>query len=384
MRDLEIHAYNVGFGDAILIRIPVEGGGENDYRKVLIDCGNSLTKEGGNDDNLLLAMEAIHALTDGVLDLYIMTHEHMDHVQGLQLLKKRSNKVFSANRVWMTGSSQPGYYDTHENARKRFDLARDFLNIAKDLYGGALALRLPELETILAVNNPRKTADCVHLIREELTHADKVSYLNVDMDQNDVDDITPFDEAWFSILAPEEDTSAYYGRMQHLSVAGPAAAAAVTETVHQPPPGVSLSEFNQLVAARDRGLAANALMIDKAANNSSIVFVLHWQGRKLMFSADAEEKSWHFMRNRDLLEPVDFLKISHHGSHNGTPDHLFDTVLAGRDGARPIALVSTFPGQYNGVPLDDLLEKIATVADLRDTRDVHVGQAVVVTFPPWR
>ena len=68
-------------------------------------------------------------------------------------------------------------------------------------------------------------------------------------------------------------------------------------------------------------------MIDKAANNSSVAVELEWNGWRLLFPGDAEEKSWEMMDRNDLLRPVHFLKISHHGSANGSPERQIDKVL---------------------------------------------------------
>jgi beta-lactamase superfamily II metal-dependent hydrolase len=56
-----------------------------------------------------------------------------------------------------------------------------------------------------------------------------------------------------------------------------------------------------------------------------IVFCLEWHGNKLLFTGDAEELSWETLYQKDVLKEVDFLKISHHGSENGTsPDEILE------------------------------------------------------------
>jgi hypothetical protein len=120
-----------------------------------------------------------------------------------------------------------------------------------------------------------------------------------------------------------------------------------------PPPGVDAEAFLNLVDLRRRGLAENLLAIDKAANDTSLVFCLEWRGWRLLFSGDAEEKSWATMRAKGVLKPVHFLKVSHHGSHNGTPDEdTLDLVLprVAPDDRRRTALVSTWDRTYGGIP----------------------------------
>ena len=45
-----------------------------------------------------------------------MTHEHLDHVQGL-LAAKRAGVELAARRAWLTGSAHPEYYKTHPDAK---------------------------------------------------------------------------------------------------------------------------------------------------------------------------------------------------------------------------------------------------------------------------
>jgi hypothetical protein len=129
------------------------------------------------------------------------------------------------------------------------------------------------------------------------------------------------------------------------------------ESLHKvvpiPPPGVDAGSFYQLVEARRNGLVDNLLTIDKAKNNSGIVFSLEWQGWKLLFTGDAELRSWREMNKRDVLSPVHFLKISHHASHNGTPeDEILDKILPENtaDLRERAAVASTFPDTYSGIP----------------------------------
>src|SRR5262249_40857806 len=76
---LRIRMYNVLFGDAILVTI-TEGG---ESRHILIDVGNVTGKGGDVDVFEPVVRDVLGELGDRPLDLYVMTHEHMDHVKGL-------------------------------------------------------------------------------------------------------------------------------------------------------------------------------------------------------------------------------------------------------------------------------------------------------------
>ena len=58
-----------------------------------------------------------------------------------------------------------------------------------------------------------------------------------------------------------------------------------------PPSGVDAGAFYNLVDKRKRTYLDNLLSIDKAKNNSSLVFLLEWRGWKLLFPADAEKRA---------------------------------------------------------------------------------------------
>jgi len=88
MDKLRVRAYNVGFGDAFLISFPDQvPGGEIETRHILIDVGSV----SGGSRVYGAVMENVLEVLDGQpLDLYVMTHEHRDHVQGLLHTEKKS------------------------------------------------------------------------------------------------------------------------------------------------------------------------------------------------------------------------------------------------------------------------------------------------------
>lgn len=122
----------------------------------------------------------------------------------------------------------------------------------------------------------------------------------------------------------------------------------------------------------DRG---NLFEIDRAANDSSIVFALEWRGWRLLFAGDAEIRSWKTMNRGGVLKPVHFLKVSHHGSHNSTPaDDLFEEILptAPPDNRPRQVVISAWDDTYPGIPhplTNNRLGERATVHSTLDQRD---------------
>lgn len=371
---LVVRAWNVLFGDAILVSIPE---GDTD-RHILIDAGNR-TGKGGSDVPLGDAMAEIHAQTGGTVDLYVMTHEHMDHVQGLLYASEKLGLRFQAREVWMTASADPGYYERYPEAKRRkIQALALWEGVAALAADPRMAGAIPEpLLTLLEINDPRKTADCVDHIR---TLAAEPRYVHAGTGADPV----VVGGATLRVLAPEADTSVYYRPFgpAMLGLAAGTALAAVHQANH-PPPGVAAGDFFDLMAFRAGGMLGNLRAIDAAGNNSSLVLELEWQGWRLLFTADAELASWDLMRKAGVLRPVHFLKVSHHGSHNGTPEAGLDLVLpAARPDDRPRhALVSTVAGAYSGVPDDQTLARLRQRATLHDTRSVPPGKALEIRFP---
>lgn len=371
MNELRVRTYNVLFGEAILISVPDKDEADNPYeRHILIDVGSSCPKDkmdaifGGVIENILTV------LNGKPLDLYVMTHEHMDHIKGLHYydqnlstghdLKNRLNVKYA----WLTGSSDPDYYSNgkHSDAKKMLDLAKKaydhigkYLNIAPDIPG--------YVRSVMENNELGTREERVEYLRN-LTDTPIYVYRGLDIGQKH-----PFREATIRLLAPEEDTSAYYGTFHPMAfAAAPGEAGYATEDwkIVRPPSGVDVGAFYNLVSMRRDGYYDNLLTLDQAENNTSVVFLLEWHGWKLLFPGDAEIRSWKEMQKERVLEAIDFLKVGHHGSKNATPPHAILEQLFPDDGVQRYAVVSTYPDEdetigkfvHNEVPDKETLERI--------------------------
>lgn len=381
MDKLRVRMYNVRFGDAILVSVPErDARGHVETRHMLIDLGNAHTGEGGEDVLFRPVIENVLAVLAGrPLDLYVMTHEHMDHVQGLLYGKERLGLELPVRYAWLTASAAEDYYERHPEAKKqRLELLAAYEAIATYLQAAPEA-ETPWVRVLMWNNNPRRTADCVAYLRG-LAKETAYVYRGCDLAGKN-----PFREAEVEILAPEEDTAEYYGRFQpmalHVTRPSPRARPEVLSLV--PPPGVDAGAFFNLVDFRRRGFSDNLLAIDRAANNTSVVLALRWRGWKLLFAGDAELRSWKTMEKHGVLAPVHFLKVSHHGSHNGTPrEDLLEKILPETPpGERPrLAAVSAYPGTYSNVPDEATLEMLRTRTELREVESLPDGSFVDLLF----
>lgn len=385
-----VRVYNVRFGDAILISVPDRATtGETVQRHILIDFGNALSGRGGVDAVFAPVIDDILARLAGKpLDLYVMTHEHMDHVQGLLFCKERLQKELQVDYAWLTASAEPGYYERFPHAKEKklqfqdtYDRVKAFM-LSEQARGAFPADALEPVEALLFNNSYRDTEKCVDYLRHLAPEANTTYvYRGLELTNRH-----PFVEAKIEIWAPEEDTSVYYGTFHPLALGSEASIGADAAGVNRliPPSGVDAGVFYNLVDSRQRASFDALLAIDAAANNTSVVFSLEWRGWRLLFPGDAERRSWKTMGAKSVLQPVHFLKVAHHGSANGTPDEdLLDKLLPiSAPDARPrSAAVSTSPGEYGGVPDEYTLGRIAGRAALARIGEAGDGLSLTFEFP---
>ena len=367
---IEIRAYVVGFGDCVVARIP-----DGDVvRHMLVDFGKAPGK-GGTTAIFPDIARDVAKFCGGHLDLLVMTHEHLDHMEGF----RHQREVFDTmqiDHVWMSLPSHPTYYDDYPGARphKRVRaLAAEILTSA-----GQKGLTLaPSFQSLLENNlaNPERVK-----YLQDLKGA-TVHYLARGVPERVT---APFQHVAVEILAPEPDVSVYYSRatMAHALLDGvrltgrsAAASAAGAEVPADfwsfpaqdrvaSPPNLSATDWRRLRDALRTGGVQAARFIDRAQNNTSLCFLLTVGGKRLLFPGDAEIESWDMIGKtcKDRLGPVDFLKVAHHGSRNGTPfDGLLDVVLPKARQQAAVVLLSTKSDVYgvqNPVPDKDVLEEL--------------------------
>lgn len=380
MSSLEIRAYNVLFGDAFLIRIPDRDSatGREIVRHILIDVGNVLAGSGGREDIFdTVIRDILKQLRGRPVDLYVMSHEHLDHVKGLPLVSSAIR--LDIEYAWLPVSAEPGYYKRNRRARRKSALIENAYQVVGGRLGLGSEAATPLAMAMFAANDRRSTAKCVEYLasmaNRRTRYVHRLARLQRGRDH-------PFQEPKLKVLAPEKDTSVYYGRLRSpVLLEGDTVQASVT-----PHPGVDPIAFERLLQSWRSGTSDMLLEIDRAANNTSVVFSLEWRGWTLLFPGDAELKSWRTMSALGLLRPVDVLKVGHHGSQNATPpDSILDEILPREraDQRERFAIVSTHPHTYEGsVPHEPTLQRLrARVSRLLTTTDVPPGEAVVLTLP---
>src|SRR5262245_29640734 len=140
-----------GLGDCFLITIPQPG--TRPY-SILIDFGVALGTPSA-DAIMKLAVTKIAELTQGTIDLAVLTHEHWDHVSGYVLAAKELKAQLTFKHLWVAWTENEDDPLAQE-LRKEFKKAKAALTRAFDAAAGmsrvddASRQRLQALNGVLA------------------------------------------------------------------------------------------------------------------------------------------------------------------------------------------------------------------------------------------
>ena len=413
--NLIVQLYRVGFGDCIFVQIP-DG---NDTFTMLIDCGTSANAQSA----LKPAVKHICSQLprdDGKprLDLLVVTHPHADHMKGFDPAWFRGVTI---RRIWMTAfmnQAHPQAKKAQAFEKAAFDAARSLLDRpglhlndgAQSLLSRSLSLNNTDVLSALRKGLPT-TYPRLYVARDV---ADKLSDTELAQHklslENGVTAFQGFQEAGtcLRVLAPEWDIDGTY--LGKFTTAGTAfvdnlmlstqAYATIGEGDDEPSSSSTSTDMPAIavpqpenISARDFHLLRSRLLYsalafsqedDDLKNNTSVVLLLEWRGKRLLFTGDAEwdgrgfqkgrrNSSWDVMlSNPDvkkiLLQPLDLFKVAHHGSHNGSPfDSQGKVNLLPQfvTSDRTQVIVSTVVGVHgkdNPVPYPDLLIKLGELA----------------------
>jgi hypothetical protein len=154
-----------------------------------------------------------------------------------------------------------------------------------------------------------------------------------------------------------------------------------------PPPGnIGAADFRLLQSRMLSNALGFAELSSRVTNDSSVVLLIEWQGKRLLFVGDAEwdakyregksNGAWNVMwheRKALLNKPIHFLKIGHHGSEDSTPwsdegdedlaepAKILDGILplpTGNAKPKARAIVSTVRKNYKTIPRSALLQEL--------------------------
>jgi beta-lactamase superfamily II metal-dependent hydrolase len=333
---LLVRLYNVGLGDCIYLRIPDSG---RDVH-VLIDCGNKF-------GSLDLLGQRIRELEpelpdDGAgskrLDLLVVTHPHEDHHKGFE---EEFFQGITIDRIWLS----PAFDLENPKAQGFHALKAAARRALRDLSQVAFGDLKAQVDELLSLSKD----EALTMLNETLPHRNGIPPLYATAQTPEAQLLAFHDPAIkLKVLGPMEEVDAYYlgsaGQPDLTGASRPRGMAGVYQALFpnpatvqvKQPSNISVQDFRRLRGRIGSNALALAELAGHAENNLSVVLLLEWHGRRLLFTGDAEwsgsfggevkrgrsNGSWNVMwqeRRADLSHPLDFLKIGHHGSENATP-----------------------------------------------------------------
>ncbi len=363
---IDIRMYNVGFGDAFLLKIP----SKSKELKVLVDCGSHAAGPGPRPIREV-AEQIVRDVTEkgkAHIDLVVATHRHQDHVSGF------GNDVWDdveVGEVWMPWTEDP----RDPRARK---ICETQSKVAAHLAAQMAALGMaPELRQL--AENSLTNAAAMRTLHEGFLGSPKRRFLPLEFGTRSFEpECLP--GVLVHVLGPSRDAEVIrdmdppagqsYLRMRELGASTRTEVPLVPFRSHWVEKLDSFPLENPNLALRPKEIEilrkigsgeelAVAVALDKAVNGTSLLLMFRVKKAHLLLSGDAQWGTWHAVLEdpqwRELLTKTTFHKVGHHGSHNASPKDFVDNVLG--DGV--CEMVSTRPmKKWKYIPKEELLTEL--------------------------
>jgi hypothetical protein len=356
---LTVRAYNVLFGDCILLSWDEDDGPHHAW----VDFGNM-----SNDPNPVFEVvyADVLARTGGRLDLALVTHRHLDHLEGFYACRQRFARDFQVDRLW------------HAHVTPALDAVFQLADTA-------LTALLPpsarngqgEIGRLYQNNQFLSTMDRMAVILESFPAA-SAHAIHRQLDLQADQALPPgMRRMAIEVLAPERDSQRYLESLdeglasrQALQRSFDALPTDATRPATGPtgPPTTPDSDYVFLPELADlarlrRKLRTGGLetlaAVDKTRNNTSLVTKWTYdQTITLLLTGDAELMSWAIMNANGVDFTANLIKVGHHGSINASPTWSFTRVFPQVRAANAV-LLSTDRTRFTGeneVPEESVLD----------------------------
>jgi beta-lactamase superfamily II metal-dependent hydrolase len=360
-----LRMYKVGFGDCFLLSVPRVG--DRPWR-MLVDCGVHFQGLGENSMSAIVDDLIAECDQDGAgpqIDVVVASHRHQDHISGFA--NPRWSEV-TVGEVWLPWCENPRD-PVAQRLRTRLDatalaLQQRFQADSPEM--AALALNslsneraMSTLRDGFAGQARRRYLSAAEPTRRELAGLPgaRIHLLGPSRSPEAIKAMDPPElERWLAL------DKAGGGETGSAEVPfGPAYEIADRADYRQQYPHLSVTDdlLDSFAIDPEDGLAA-ASWLDRALNNTSLVFVLEIEDVRLLFAGDAQWGVWReILNNRDaraLLARTTLYKVSHHGSHNGSPKTLVNETL-------PSSLISMMSfrkmSRWKAIPKTELVDALS-------------------------
>jgi hypothetical protein len=363
--------YRVGFGDCFLVSLPTGGDGES-HRHLLVDCG---VHAQGNLGTMEQVVHDIGAVTGRKLALVVATHEHADHISGFGS-RAEDFARFEVGEVWMPWAMNDRDPQAVASRKRRLamvdDLAKHFA------VAGASA------KAKAVIENLRGNDKALAVLRGGFAGDPKVRYFEAGMEPEALKGLAGLS---VQVLGPPRSEE-FLRKMdpppsQKYLHAGPGGRKVAANEVRpfqkqwQVKPAVGRKAFafsredEQSLRAsvlEELDLEALAFALDSAVNNTSLVLLLAFRTKLLLFPGDAQYGNWKAWLDdkgaAQILPRLSFLKVSHHGSFNATPRQALEAMTTGGFAA----MASTQNTPWKSIPQPALMKRLEEKTGRRSVR----------------
>ena len=410
-----LFAYQVGFGDCFLLRIGYDDGSS---RHVLFDFGTTSLPEWAAKDHMAQVAKDIAARCGGTLDMLVATHRHADHISGFatsgnpakpgsgdiiaelnpKLVVQPWTEAPAAPVDWLgpQGLTRAQGFARHVNALLSMQAtagnALEFLKRAGKRVPAMVADQIAfigedNLSNASAINNlqamgKRRRAEFVfHGCKLDVT--EELPGVTIDIlgpptlrqsDSIRTQTSVNKDEFWM-LAAKRMGDAAGLGKTKSLF-----------PNAKSRPGNRMLVEYRWLQRRLDAAHAELTLnlvrALDDQMNNTSVIMVMRFAGKTLLFPGDAQWENWQYALQSPLaalLDDVDLYKVGHHGSRNATPKSMWKQLAKKGPASKPgrlTSVISTKQGKHGSeskhteVPRRTLMTEISKQSDLHTTENL--------------
>ena len=310
------------------------------------------------------AFDNISTLTNKKLAVVIATHAHKDHISGFDKFGDRFS-TFEIGEVWLPWTWDPNNSQALNMQKKQAALTARLAEY--------FALSAADPNTMNAVNNLTGNEHAIELLKSGFGLGAKVRYLKSGDTLTKPDISIP--SLSVRILGPPQSPDflaqmnlppgEHYLRISLEEDQG-------TDTMRPFSPIWELDKNSpklaniQLSAEDLKKLQDNlaspvdlAFALDQARNNESVVSLIVFRGKYLLFPGDAEYGNWEWwlqnLQPETILPQIDFYKVAHHGSINATPKSALEKMSNGKFAA----MVSTQSKPWPSIPQVQLMTRLS-------------------------
>jgi hypothetical protein len=373
---ISVRAYQVGFGDCLLVtfRYPSSDEPGDRERNVLIDFGSTRWPAGHASRYADIA-ESISQRCRGRLDALVVTHRHKDHVSGFGNAQAGATLAALKPRIVLRPWTENP--TTAEPARSVGEQSQLF---ARDLRSANQFLA--QIPTTLADDRRQVRRDIAQIAAHQLANQAAIERLDAlaaggerparYLRAGQTSGLGPLlpgvgvhvlgpptVEQWPAVTGRSQNDPEYWlGRTRLLEAmlkesAVPArlAAAARPTDDGELDPGPARWLIERLRDQHAHALLRIVHTLDEALNNTSLILLFQVGQRWLLFPGDAQIENWSYCltcpearKLRAHLDDVDLYKVGHHGSRNASPKSLVARWEGRR--TRVSSIVSTLGGVH--------------------------------------